>query len=371
MEIRDQDRLRVSYELTGEEDPEAKAREIAIEQTAELPADCFSPEIDRRVVGRVEEMERLDRSRHRVTISYSAGLAAGELPQLLVVLLGNLSMYRGIRIVDVGWPDELLEALPGPALGVPGLRFRLPGTEGRPLFCAALKPVGLSTAELADLCLALARGGADLITDDQGLADQDTAPFEERIRACVEAVERARDETGHRSLYLPHLTGPVESLEPRLTLLKEIGISGALICPFVTGLDTLRWLAERSGLFLMAHPAASGWYWQGNPSVAPEVILGDLLRIAGADGVIFPNPGARFPFSEEDALALVDRLRRPLGGLRPSFPVPGGGIQVETLDHWSRRYGPDTVFLIGGSLFQQGEVEEETRKLISGLRELS
>ena len=360
-------RLRVTYELSGREDPYAKARTIAVEQTAELPEDCFSSEIDRTIVGRLVEMERIDSDRYRATVAYPAELAAGELPQLLIVLLGNLSMYRGLRIVDVVWPEELLAAFPGPTLGIPGLRELLPHATGRPLLCTALKPVGLPTADLADLCRRIARGGADLIKDDQGLGDQAWAPFEERVRACAEAVELAGRETGSRSLYLPHLTGPVETLEPRLRLLRELGLAGALVCPFISGLDTLRSLARESGLFLLAHPAASGWYWQGEPSVAIEVILGDVLRVAGADGVIYPNPGARFPITSDDAQALVDRLRRPLGSLRPAFPVPGGGIQLDTLAEWTGRYGPDTIFLVGGSLFQQGEVEEATRELMGRL----
>ena len=361
------ERLFVTYELTGPQDPYQRARQIAVEQTAELPEDCFGPEIDRRVVGRLEDLERLDRHRHRVVVSYPAALAAGELPQLLIVLFGNLSMYGDLAIVDVGWPEELLDDLPGPSLGIEGLRELLPATRDRPLLCSALKPVGLDVEALAELCLRLARGGADLIKDDQGLGNQAWAPFEARVVACADAIERARRETGTHSLYLPHLTGPVETLESRLRLLRELGIAGALVAPFVTGLDAMRSLARESGLLLLAHPAASGWYWHGNPRIAPEVILGDVLRLAGADGVIFPNPGARFPFNERDASTLVDRLRRPWGALRRAFPVPGGGLQLDTLDFWRERYGPDTIFLVGGSLFQQGEVEDATRRLMERL----
>jgi ribulose-bisphosphate carboxylase large chain len=361
------ERLHVTYELTGPGDPYQRAREIAVEQTAELPEDCFSADLDRRVVGRLEDLERLDRHRHRVVVSYPAALAAGELPQLLIVLFGNLSMYGDLEIVDVTWPSVLRDALPGPAFGVAGLRELLPAAAGRPLLCTALKPVGLSVDELAELCLRLARGGSDLVKDDQGLGNQGWARFDERVAACAKAVERARQETGSHTLYLPHLSGPVETLEPRLERLRELGISGALVAPFVTGLDAMRHLAESSGLFLLAHPAASGWYWQGSPRVAPEVILGDVLRLAGADGVIFPNPGARFPFADRDADALVERLRCPRGSIRPAFPVPGGGIQLATLDRWIGRYGPETIFLVGGSLFQQGDVETATRELVERL----
>ena len=52
------DRLRVTYRLVcGEgETPQDKARDIAYEQTVELPPSCVGEAITERVVGRVEEV---------------------------------------------------------------------------------------------------------------------------------------------------------------------------------------------------------------------------------------------------------------------------------------------------------------------------
>jgi hypothetical protein len=47
--------------------------------------------------------------------------------------------------------------------------------------------------------------------------------------------------------------------------------------------------------------------------------------------------------------------------------VAGGGVRVETLPRWAARYGPDTIFLVGGSLYLQENLEEASRRLVQAL----
>src|SRR2546427_10561978 len=94
----------------------------------------------------------------------------------------------------------------GPLLGIAGLR-ELTGARGRPLLCTALKPLGRSAPELAQLAYGFARAGIDLIKDDHSLADQTTAPFRERVERCSEAVARASGETGGEARCVPDPSG--------------------------------------------------------------------------------------------------------------------------------------------------------------------
>lgn len=363
------DRLRIVYELSceSEGDAAARARAIAFEQTVELPEACVPGPLQQAVVGRLEQMQQLVDGRWRASLTYSAEIVGGEVPQLLNLLYGNVSLLPDVRVVEVGWPRSLLSALPGPAFGIPGIRRLLPQAQGRALFCTALKPIGLTSRELAALARRFARGGVDLIKDDHGLADQATAPFAERVARCQQEVRRAAEETGTQSLYLPHLTGPLEQLAARVELLRREGVRGALVSPFVLGLDTLRWLARSSGLVLLAHPTWSGTLFAPHHGIAPEVVYGELLRLLGADGVIYVNSGGRFPVAVEVCEAINERLRRPLDGVRAAFPVAGGGVQVESLPRWAARYGPDSIFLVGGSLYLQEDLEGASRRLVAAL----
>ncbi|MER8474214.1 RuBisCO large subunit C-terminal-like domain-containing protein [Mesorhizobium sp. M1328] len=56
---------------------------------------------------------------------------------------------------------------------------------------SAIKPVGLDVEALATLSHDFAMGGMDFVKDDHGLADQLSAPFSDRLTACVAAIETA------------------------------------------------------------------------------------------------------------------------------------------------------------------------------------
>jgi ribulose-bisphosphate carboxylase large chain len=352
------ERLRLTYLLTCQagEDPHAKARDIAHEQTVELPAACLSPEIAERIPGEVTALEASTESRWRAVLSYDVVTVGEDLPQLLNLLFGNISLKRGILLTEIEWPPSLLAYLQGPRFGIEGLRALCGRPEGRPLLCTAAKPLGLSATELAHRCSQFALAGLDIIKDDHGLANQATAPFAERVARCQEAVATANARTGGNSLYFPNLTAPAPELAERAELARAAGCRGALLSPLLVGLDSMRWVAATSGLAILAHPSLAGAFFHETHGIAPELLLGDLFRVAGSDGVIYPNVGGRFPFPESACIAINSRLRQRLGNVRPAFPVPGGGIDVAQLPYWIDRYGPDTMFLIGGSLYAQADL---------------
>jgi ribulose-bisphosphate carboxylase large chain len=365
------ERIRITYLITLSrgETPEGRARHIALEQTVELPDGCYPPGIEERVVGRVESVERDDAGRWRVVLSFAADVAGEEVPQLLNLLFGNVSMLPGTVAVDLELPGSLLQRFGGPRFGVPGIRRACGNAEGRPLLCTSAKPVGLSSAQLAEICGALARGGIDVVKDDHGVTDQATAPFADRVRRCRDAVREANERTGGNTLYFPHVTAPVGELEHRVEIATEAGCQGVLLSPFLSGLDTVRWLAETSGLILLLHPTFSGALGQEGHGIAPALLFGTLLRLIGGDGVIYVNAGGRFPVTEAQCSAINARLRAPLGDLQAALPVPGGGVDAERVGYWIDRYGTDTMFLIGSSLYAQGELESASRKLADAVRE--
>ncbi|PYO96396.1 MAG: ribulose 1,5-bisphosphate carboxylase [Gemmatimonadetes bacterium] len=360
-------RLRVTYHLACSSRLAAdKARDIAFEQTVELPEGAVPPDVAARVAGRVESVESLGRGRSRAVISFDPAVVCGDLPQLLNLLFGNISFKPGILIADLEWPDELLAALRGPRLGITGLR-ELTGVRGRALLCTALKPLGLSAAGLAERAYGFARAGIDIIKDDHSLSDQAAAPFRERVERCCEAVARANGETGGNARYFPNVTSsPPEMLE-RAGLARRAGCGGVVVNALPAGLGAVGAVAA-TGLAVMSHPALAGAFFQRDHGIAPPVLLGDLFRVAGSDAVIYPNVGGRFTFSDATCAAINARLRGPLGTVSPSFPVPAGGIDAGRVPYWIERYGADTIFLIGGSLYAQPELTRAAERLVAAVR---
>jgi ribulose-bisphosphate carboxylase large chain len=363
------DRLVVTYRLTcaADESPEEKASGIALEQTVELPAECLPEGVSEEVVGFVEELEP-DGEGWETRISYPAMAVGDDLPQLLNLLFGNISMKAGIRVEDVVWPDAVLGWLPGPNLGIEGIRALCGADSRRPLLCAALKPLGLSSKELAARARALALGGIDVIKDDHSLADQRWAPFAQRVSLCQAAVEQANRETEGSTLYFPNLSGSRDELPGRLERVRGLGCKGVMVSPMLLGFDTVRSMATDLDLALFGHPALTGAYFAPEHGIAPEILLGELFRLIGCDGVIYPNVGGRFVFGQRTCLAINDRLRRPLGEALPAFPMPGGGIDTAHIAEWIDRYGEDTMFLIGTALYREDDLERGAAKLVTALR---
>jgi len=359
-------RLVVHYELrpapgTSLSAAEARAAHLAREQTVEIPAGVVAAEREAESIGRVESVAA-DAEHFRTAISYPIAAIGDDLVQLLNVLWGNVSLQRDVRLAAIDWPETLLGGFGGPAFGIDGLR-ELCGAHDRPLTATALKPLGLAPRELARLAADCALGGIDLVKDDHGLADQEWAPFRERVLTVQEHVERANRSTGGATVYAPNLSGPIDRMEERLETLREAGVRAALVAPMLVGLDVVRSLAASSGLALVAHPAFAGSLCGATCGLAPELVFGDLFRLAGADAVVFPNAGGRFPWSYGDCRRIADRLVAPLGRLERSCLMLGGGIDAAKLGEWIPRYAVDTIWLVGGSLYARPDLRAAAREM--------
>jgi ribulose-bisphosphate carboxylase large chain len=167
------ERFSVIYRLSSDEkESREKARDITLEQTVEFPDELVpSGKIRNEILGRIESFNKIEEGLFDSEISYSVETAGNELPQLLNLIFGNSSIKPGIRVENIIFSKGILDLFKGPRFGVEGLRALLK-IEKRPLLCTALKPMGLSPSDLADMTYKFAAGGIDIIKDDHGLADQ-------------------------------------------------------------------------------------------------------------------------------------------------------------------------------------------------------
>ena len=353
------DTIQVIYRIeSGARDVEARARAIAVEQSIEMPPHAVrNARVTDFVLGRVQDIVVDGPAHFRVTVSLAAETTGLEAGQLMNMLFGNSSLHPDLELVDVEVSNEFAGCFGGPRYGIAGLR-RLTGADRRAMTCTALKPQGSTTAELAKLAACFAAAGIDLIKDDHGLADQPSAPFAERVEAIQQAVSEANRRTGHATLYAPSLTGGPRRQIAQFEAARRAGVGAILLAPMISGMGALQELAGE-GLPILAHPALSG-----TTRIAPDLLLGKLFRLAGADAVIYPNHGGRFSFSPQRCRDVADTARSQWHGLAPTMPVPAGGIHPDRVAELIDFYGPDVMLLIGGALLEAPDIEAAARDFV-------
>lgn len=365
-------RFGVVYRLWGtEKEAYEKAKDICFEQTVEFPEELIPEGIIRdNLVGRIEAFGVYDEYSYKALISYAVDGTAKELTQLLNMVFGNISIKPGIRVEKLELPMELLKYYKGPRFGKAGLRSLLK-VEKRPLLFTALKPMGLTNKEFAELAYKFALGGIDIIKDDHGITNQEFSPFEERVALCAEAVAKANRDTGCNSIYMPNITAPFGEIKKRAKQAKELGAGGLLICPGLTGVDVMKEISEDDSIALpiITHPALQGSYVLSNNGLSHAVIFGQIARLAGADGTIYPNFGGRFSFTRDECISISSATDEVMGGLKPIFPCPAGGMSLQSIPESLKVYGNDVIFLIGGGLFKHGPDIIESIKYFRSLVE--
>ncbi len=347
---------------------EARARSIAVEQSVEMPIEAIDePSVLTDIVGQVEAIAELRHGVFEVRIGLATATilgsqGGGDCGQLLNMLFGNTSLHPDVVLHDMVLPPGLFA---GPRHGIAGLRRRV-GASRRALTCSALKPQGMPPARLATLAERFARGGVDFIKDDHGLADQAYSPFAERARACAQAVRRANADTGHATQYAPSLSGSLDQMRAQLALAREAGIATVIVAPMIAGPSNIQALVrDNPDIAFMAHPTLGG-----AARIAPELLIGRLFPLMGADAVVFPTYGGRFGYSPETCRRLAGNATVPEAPLLAALPVPAGGMTLARVPEKLDFYGPDTMLLIGGNLLLARErLTEETAAFVRAVAE--
>lgn len=365
-----------TYEIVGTRDEAVEmAQRICVEQTVEFPLDLIEREdITSQIIGRATRVEAVSEEKHRAEIEFPCEVAGGELTQLLNVLFGNISLLQGIKLVAIDLPDRLLASFGGPRFGRDGIRA-LVGIERRPLVATALKPMGLAPRELAALARQFALGGVDVVKDDHGLVDQQFCPFNERVQRCAAAVAEVNETTRRRCLYFANITAPPGAVEERAERACRAGAGGLVIAPGLAGPATMAALAtdDSVGLPILSHPSFQGCLTvSASQGIAHGVLYGQINRLAGADGVIFPSFGGRFGFSRAECRDLVEGATNIMGSMKPAIPTPAGGMSLERVHELVEFYGRDVMLLIGGDLHRHGSsLVDACRKFVEIVDESS
>lgn len=293
-----------------------------------------------------------ERSIGLLKIKYPAANFSADIPAILTTIFGKLSLDGEIKLVDIECHPDLEATFPGPSFGIEGIRDQL-NVYDRPLVMSIFKGmIGKELSEFKKQLFDQLTGGVDLVKDDEILFDNPLTPFLHRVQTGAETIKEVYEQSGEKKLYAVNLTGRTFELKEKAKQAVELGANALLFNVFAYGLDVLQSLAEDPDIHvpIMAHPAVSGAL-TASPyyGISNKVLLGKLLRLAGADLVLFPSPYGSVAMEKSETLDISQALTET-SVLKKAFPVPSAGIHPGLTHLLMNDFGIDSVINAGGGI---------------------
>jgi 2,3-diketo-5-methylthiopentyl-1-phosphate enolase len=280
------------------------------------------------------------------------------IPMLLSTVIGNISITHGLKLVDLAFPKAWLEDFKGPKFGIDGIR-KLMKIPKRPLLNNMVKPCTGHTAEVAaDLVYKAAVGGCDVVKDDELISDPPFNRLEDRIVKVMEAVDKADSEKGEKTLYTINITTRFPDMFEYADKMIELGANALMINYLTTGFEAMRQIAEDPSINvpILGHMDFGGTYFGGEwTGMTSMLTFAKLPRICGADTVVIPAPYGKAEILEERYEQNLKALRYPLQHIKPTLPMPSGGITQGMVEKCIKEAGTDILIGSGGGIHSHPE----------------
>ena len=275
------------------------------------------------------------------------------IPMLLTSVIGNISITHGLKLVDLAFPKAYLEDFKGPKFGIDGLRTLLKVPE-RPLLNNMVKPCTGHTCEVAaDLVYKAAVGGCDVVKDDELISNPSFNTLEDRIVAVMESVDKADSEKGEKTLYAINITSKFPEMFEYADKMIELGANALMVNFLTAGFEALRQIAEDPSIKvpILGHMDFGGAFFGGiNTGMTSMLTFAKLPRICGADIVVIPAPYGKAEILEERYEQNLKALRFPFQHIKPTLPMPSGGITPGMVDKCVKEAGKDILIGSGGGI---------------------
>ena len=294
----------------------AKVIGLKIEKELESPSYCLPHDIGKRT-----------RACH-VRIAHPQGNFGPKLPNILTAAGGEGAFFSPgipvIKLLDIGFPDNFLQAFQGPKFGIRGLRDIL-GVHNRPLFFGVIKPnIGLAPEPFAELAYQSWLGGVDIAKDDEMLCDVEWSPLSKRAQLLGAARKRSEKETGESKIYLANITDEVDRLIELHDIAVEAGANAVMVNGMTTGLSAVRMLRKHTQVPLVGHFDFIAPFTQIPFYGVHSRLITKLQRLVGFDSIIMPGFGDRMKTPDDEVMENVQECFKPMGHIKDTLPVPAG-----------------------------------------------
>ncbi len=290
-----------------------------------------------------------------IKIAYPVELfESANMANILSSVAGNvfgLKALKNLRLLDIEFPDILLESFKGPQYGISGVRELLKVPK-RPLVGTIIKPkLGLKTVDHAKVAYDAWFGGCDVVKDDENLSSQKFNPFTNRLVQTLEARDKAEAETGERKVYMINVTAETEVMLKRAQEVVDQGGRYAMVDILTVGWAGLQTLRDQNfKLVLHAHRAGHAAFTK-NPlhGIAMKPIAA-VARAIGIDQLHVGTVVGKMSETKPEVLENIAACKGKMGSLKPVLPVASGGLYPQLVPDLLEIFGNDVVLQAGGGI---------------------
>lgn len=356
--------LLVDYwlEATSKGNLRDAAQMIAVEETTGKWVGSGQPtELFKKSTAQIHHIEEVEKNKGIATIAFPVhNLTADRyfVPAMWLFMTAGPLFERmfcdTVRIMDFALPPSLLQQLPGPKFGMKGTRKILGLPDEDLVIATIVKPcAGMTAAEVAEKCGEAAEAGTDFIKDDEKMNNPPYCPLDEKCRLVGQALKRAGERTGRKTIYCPHISTRPDHIREAAHAAVDNGATGLMVNCFASGFTAVQILAEDPDLQvpIYVHSGARG-AWSRIPNFGIDLkVVVRLLRLLGADYVrAHMVQGYLIADTFERSVEIVNLMREPIGGIRDTVPALSGGLDATNLVPNLEAFGLDILPMAGGAI---------------------
>jgi ribulose-bisphosphate carboxylase large chain len=277
-----------------------------------------------------------------------------NMPNVLSSVAGNvfgLKALKNLRLLDIEFPNQLLNSFKGPAFGIAGIR-KLLKIPKRPLVGTIIKPkLGLETKDHAKVAYEAWLGGCDVVKDDENLSSQSFNPFEERLAQTLESRDKAQEETNERKVYMINVTAETQMMLKRAQAVVDQGGEYIMVDILTCGWSALQTLRDQNfKLVIHAHRAGHAAFTK-NPlhGIAMKPIA-TVARMIGVDQLHVGTVVGKMSETKAEVIENIGACKAEMGLLKPVLPVASGGLHPRLVPALMETFGNDFVIQAGGGI---------------------
>lgn len=366
------ERITATYYVETPLDPEKAAAVLAGEQSSgtfvSVPGE--TEDLKQRFAARVENVKYLETvnvpaipgldtgsaqyHRAELRISWSLENFGYNLPVMISTLQGNLyeiKQFTGLKLMDIELPDSFVRHYAGPAFGIAGCRA-LTGVQNRPLIGTIIKPsVGLGPTDTAAIVEKLADAGIDFVKDDELMSSTANSPFDERVNAIMNVINKHADKTGRKIMYAFNISGETDEMLYRYEKVLKSGGTCVMLSINSVGLSGVKKITDQRQLAIHGH--RNGWgMLNRHPLLGIEFpAYQKIWRLAGVDQLHVNGIQNKFWETDDSVVRSIESCLKPLGDQPLLMPVVSsgqwGGQARET---YRRTQTTDLLYMAGGGI---------------------